>query len=58
MKQKCVVALPLPNELLAHLAEHYEVLPWSEAQAISETELVSRLRGAHGLLCSWSLMSL
>ena len=52
MKQKCVVALSLPNELLARLAEHYEVLPWTEAQAISEAELVNRLPGAQGLLCT------
>ena len=52
MKPKCVVALALPNELLAHLAEHYEVLPWTEAQAISEAELVNRLPGAQGLLCT------
>ena len=52
MKPKCVVALALPNELLAHLAEYYEVLPWTEAQAISEAELVNRLPGAQGLLCT------
>ena len=52
MKPKCVVALALPNEMLSGLAEQYEVLPWTEAWAIPEAELMSRLRGAQGLLCT------
>ncbi len=52
MKPKCVVAFALPKEMLSSLAEKYEVLPWTEARAIPEAELVNRLRGAQGLLCT------
>lgn len=52
MKQKCVVALALPSEMLSSLAEQYEVLPWTEARAIPEAELANRLRDAEGLLCT------
>ena len=54
MKDKCVVALGLPAEILTALEKHYEVLAWSDSGAMPETLLSERLRDASGLLCALS----
>jgi glyoxylate reductase len=54
VKDKCVVALGLPAEILTALEKHYEVLAWSDSGAMPETLLSERLRDASGLLCALS----
>ena len=54
MKDKCVVALGLPAEILTALEKHYEVLAWSDSGAMPETLLSERLSDASGLLCALS----
>ena len=54
MKDKCVVALGLPAEILTTLEKRYEVLAWSDSEAMPETLLSERLRDASGLLCALS----
>ena len=54
MKDRCVVALGLPAEILTALEKHYEVLAWSDSGAMPETFLSERLRDASGLLCALS----
>ena len=54
MKDKCVVALGLPAEILTALEKRYEVLAWADHGAMPEALLSERLRDASGLLCALS----
>lgn len=54
MKQKCVVALALPGEIIEHLQARYDVVAWSGPEAMSQVQLSDALRGAQGLLCALS----
>lgn len=54
MKQKCVVALALPGEIIEHLQARYDVMAWSGSEPMSQGQLSDALRGAQGLLCALS----
>jgi len=54
MKQKCVVALALPDEIVARLKARYDVVAWAGPEAMSQAKLIDALNGAQGLLCALS----
>ena len=54
MKQKCVVALALPDEIVARLKARYDVVAWAGLEAMSQAALIDALNGAQGLLCALS----
>lgn len=54
MKQKCVVALALPDEIVARLKARYDVVAWAGPEAMSQAALIDALNGAQGLLCALS----
>lgn len=54
MKQKCLVALTLPDQIIKRLKARYEVMAWAGPEAMSQQHLSDALTGAHGLLCALS----
>jgi len=54
MKQKCVVALALPDEIIQNLEARYEVVAWTGSEAMSQQNLADALTDAGGLLCALS----
>ena len=54
MKPKCVITLDLPEDIVAPLKGHYDVMAWAKADAIPEAHLQEWLGDARGLLCALS----
>ena len=54
MKQKCVVALALPDEIIQSLEARYKIVAWAGGDAMSRQQLADALTDAHGLLCALS----
>ena len=54
MKPKCVITLDLPEDIVAPLQSHYEVMAWAAADAMPEDHLQEWLGDARGLLCALS----
>ena len=54
MKPKCVITLDLPEDIVAPLQSHYEVMAWAAADAMPEDYLQEWLGDARGLLCALS----
>ena len=54
MKPKCVITLDLPEDIVAPLKGHYDVMAWAKADAMPEAHLQEWLGDARGLLCALS----
>ena len=54
MKPKCVITLDLPEDIVAPLERHYDVMAWAKADAMPEAYLREWLGDARGLLCALS----
>ena len=54
MKPKCVITLDLPEDIVAPLERHYDVMAWAKADAMPEAHLQEWLGDARGLLCALS----
>ena len=54
MKPKCVITLDLPEDIVAPLERHYDVMAWAKADAMPETHLQEWVGDARGLLCALS----
>ena len=54
MKPTCVVALDLPEDIVSPLRHHYELVTWSDVEAMPPAKLKECLQDATGLLCSLS----
>lgn len=54
MKPKCVITLDLPEDVVAPLERHYDVMAWAKADAMPEDHLQEWLGDARGLLCALS----
>jgi glyoxylate reductase len=54
VKPKCVITLDLPEDIVAPLQSHYEVMAWAAADAMPEDYLQEWLGDARGLLCALS----
>ena len=54
MKPKCVITLDLPEDIVAPLKGHYDVMAWAKADAMPEAQLQEWLVDAQGLLCALS----
>ena len=54
MKPKCVITLDLPEDIVAPLERHYDVMAWAKADAMPEAHLQDWLGDARGLLCALS----
>lgn len=54
MKPKCVITLDLPEDIVAPLKGHYDVMAWAKADSMPEAHLQEWLGDARGLLCALS----
>ena len=54
MKPKCVITLDLPEDIVAPLKGHYDVMAWAKADGMPEAHLQEWLGDARGLLCALS----
>jgi len=54
VKPKCVITLDLPEDIVAPLKGHYDVMAWAKADAMPEAQLQEWLVDAQGLLCALS----
>jgi glyoxylate reductase len=54
VKPKCVITLDLPEDIVAPLERHYDVMAWAKADAMPEAHLQDWLGDARGLLCALS----
>jgi len=54
VKPKCVITLDLPEDIVAPLERHYDVMAWAKADAMPEAHLQEWLGDARGLLCALS----
>ena len=54
MKPKCVITLDLPEDIVAPLERHYDVMAWAKADAMPGAHLQEWLGDARGLLCALS----
>ena len=54
MKPKCVITLDLPEDIVAPLERHYDVMAWAKADAMPAAHLHEWLGDARGLLCALS----
>ena len=54
MTSKCVISLDLPEDIVAPLGDHFDLLTWSGREAMPEVTLQEWLADAEGLLCALS----